>query len=78
MTVSMKKWGNSLALRVPRDVANTLHLKQDDLLELEIKEGALILRPRPNDRLESLVAGITEENRHHEVETGEPLGHEAW
>ena len=78
MTISMKKWGNSLAFRVPRDVANTLHLKQDDLLELEIKEGTLILRPRPNDRLESLVAGITEENRHHEIETGEPLGHEAW
>lgn len=38
MTISVKKWGNSLAVRIPKDVAQTLHIENDSLLELRIEE----------------------------------------
>ena len=78
MTVSVKKWGNSLALRIPKDVAQTLHIENDSMLELRIEEGVMIVEPQKDNLLESLVSGITEQNVHHEVETGEALGHEEW
>jgi len=78
MTVSVKKWGNSLALRIPKDVAQTLHIENDSMLELRIEEGVMIVEPQKDNLLESLVSGITEQNLHHEVDTDEALGNEEW
>ena len=46
MTVSIKKWGNSLALRIPKDIAQTLHIENNSTLELSIKDGALVIEPQ--------------------------------
>jgi len=78
MTVSVKKWGNSLALRIPKDIAQTLHIENDSILELRIEEGVMIVEPQKDNLLESLVSSITEHNLHHEVATGEALGNEEW
>ena len=76
MTVSIKKWGNSLALRIPKDVAQTLHIENDSVLELHIDNGAMVVKPLQNTLLESLVSRINAENIHAEVETGESVGNE--
>jgi len=78
MTVSVKKWGNSLALRIPKDVAQTLHIENNSMLELHIKDGVMIVEPQKDTLLESLVFGINAGNLHSEVETGEAVGHEEW
>lgn len=78
MTVAIKKWGNSLALRIPKDIAQTLQIENDSLLELNIKDGALIIEPQNETLLESLVSGINADNLHTVVETGKVVGNEEW
>jgi len=78
MTVAIKKWGNSLALRIPKDIAQTLHIENDSILELNIKDGALLLEPQNKTLLESLVSGIDATNVHHEVDTDKAVGNEEW
>ncbi|MFK5976529.1 MAG: AbrB/MazE/SpoVT family DNA-binding domain-containing protein [Sulfurovum sp.] len=78
MTVAIKKWGNSLALRIPKDIAQTLHIENNSTLELSIKEGALIIEPQKSTDLESLVSQINDKNLHNEINTGKAVGNEEW
>ena len=78
MTVTLKKWGNSLAVRIPKDVARSLKVESDSLMELELQEGVLTLRPKRGNRLEALVSQIDGKNLHEEIETDGPVGNEAW
>ncbi len=78
MTVALKKWGNSIALRIPKDIANTLHVDDNSLMELDVDDGVLTLRPQKENLLERLVSQIDSENFHKEVDTGESVGNEEW
>ncbi len=78
MTVAIKKWGNSLALRIPKDIAKTLHIDNNSVLELNIRDGALVLEPQNETLLESLVSRIDSDNLHAEVDTGKAVGNEEW
>ena len=78
MTVVIKKWGNSLALRIPKDIAQTLHIENNSILELNIKNGALVIEPQNETLLESLVSRIDASNLHNEVDTGKVVGNEEW
>jgi antitoxin MazE len=81
MRTRIQKWGNSLAVRIPRSFAGEARLEQDSLVELTLAEGGLLVRPVAEPEkmsLQQLVAGITEENRHGEVDFGPPIGNERW
>lgn len=78
MTVAVKKWGNSLALRIPKDIAQTLHIENESTLELSIKDGALVIEPQKSTLLESLVSRIDVNNLHVEADTGKAVGNEEW
>lgn len=78
MTVAIKKWGNSLALRIPKDIAQTLHIENNSTLELSIKDGVLVIEPQNETLLESLVSRIDTDNLHAEVDTGKAVGNEEW
>ncbi len=79
MRVRIQKWGNSLALRIPRAFAKEAHLEPNTEVEVSLVEGKLILIPvEPEFTLEDLLAGITEDNIHHEIETGPAVGNEVW
>ncbi len=78
MTVAIKKWGNSLALRIPKDIAQTLHIENNSTLELSIKDGALVIEPQNETLLESLVSRIDADNLHTEADTGKVVGNEEW
>ena len=78
MTVAIKKWGNSLALRIPKDIAQTMDIENNSMLELHIKNGALVLSPTKARLLESLVSHIDANNLHTEVDTGKVVGNEEW
>ena len=79
MKTTAQKWGNSLAVRIPKGIAQQAGLKVNDDLDIEVKKGALILKPhlRPMYRLEDLLKRMTPENVHDEIEFGGPVGHEA-
>jgi antitoxin MazE len=78
MTVALKKWGNSLALRIPKDIANTLLVENDSVMELAVNDGILMVKPKKNNLLEELVSQINSENLHKEIDTGRSVGNEEW
>ena len=80
MRTTAQKWGNSLAIRVPKSVAVQVGLKAQDDLDIEVQDGNVVLKPclRRVYRLEDLVKRITPKNVHREIETGTPVGREIW
>ena len=78
MKAQMVKWGNSLAIRIPKPVAEEAKLREGDSLEIEAAaEGRLELRRASKmPTLAQLVAQITPENRYAEVPTGKEVGRE--
>jgi len=78
MTVPLRKWGNSLAIRIPKDIATTLSIEYNSLLTLAIIDGMLVIKPQKKSRLESLVSQINSENLHSEISTGRSVGNEEW
>ena len=79
MLAKAQKWGNSIAVRIPKPVADDAGIREDDQLEISVVEGAVVLTPRrpPRYRLEELLAGITRDNLHSEADFGPPAGNEA-
>ncbi|MGD9537862.1 MAG: AbrB/MazE/SpoVT family DNA-binding domain-containing protein [Alphaproteobacteria bacterium] len=73
----MAKWGNSLAVRIPRRVAEEAGLDEGAALDISVERRAIVLRRRVGS-LDELVGRITPENRHAETDTGTPRGNEAW
>lgn len=78
MKTTAQKWGNSLAVRLPKVVAEQAGIKVKDLLDVEVMDGNIVLVPqlRRQYRLEDLVRRITKKNLHGEVDFGEPVGRE--
>lgn len=80
MKTRVQKWGNSLALRIPKSFANEVGLLNESSVEVSLTNGKLVVVPieKPNLSLKKLLAQITEENIHHEVDSGPAVGIEAW
>jgi antitoxin MazE len=80
MLTKVQKWGNSLALRIPKAFALDAQLENDSLVEISIVEGQIIIKPvvAPSWTLEELLAGINKNNLHNEVDTGFSVGNEVW
>ena len=73
------RWGNSLAVRIPKALAEQTDLREGSEVELSVIDGALTVRPRgPAYSLEQLLDQVTPQNRHDEIDWGEPQGKEAW
>jgi len=80
MKTRVQKWGNSLALRIPRSFAQEVGLQNQTPVEVALADGKLVISPvtRPDPTLEQLLAGVTDENLHREVAIGSPAGNETW
>jgi antitoxin MazE len=79
MQTKVQKWGNSLAIRLPPTLAREMGLSNQSIVELSWRDNQVILRPvKSSFTLEQLVAGITDDNLHGEVDTGAPVGKESW
>jgi antitoxin MazE len=80
MVTRVQKWGNSLALRLPKAFMAETNIEQDTLVDITLEDGKLIVDPVQRRRwtLEELLEGITEDNRHGETDTGEARGKEVW
>jgi len=84
MKVEFLKWGNSLALRVPKAFAQEIGATVGKAANMEVRDGKLVVeiaKPKRRQRrysLEQLVAEISPENRHQELEWGPRVGNEVW
>jgi antitoxin MazE len=76
----LRKWGHSLAVRIPKPVVESARLEEGDHLTVSLgRDGAIVIKPaRRKRRLGELVARITPKNRHDETEWGGPVGKESW
>ncbi len=79
MTATVQKWGNSLALRIPKSVAQQIRVMEGDHVELRVDAEELLVRPaRRRYKLSDLVRRISPENRHAETSWGPGSGRESW
>ena len=81
MKAEIKKWGNSLALRIPTAFVKEISLAEGGQVNLSLKDGGLFLVPVKKKKeylLSNLLEGISDENLHSEIDTGDPEGAEHW
>jgi len=80
MTTTIQKWGNSLALRIPKALARDTHLKDGSVVNLAVREGKVIIEPakKPKYHLDDLLKGVSKKNIHRSVDTGRAVGREVW
>ena len=69
MQVQVQKWGNSLAVRVPKAIAEDAGFSVGEKLEIEVDPRGVVRMQRPAEvpSLAELVAQITPENRYSEL-----------
>lgn len=79
-TTRLAKWGNSLALRIPKSLAEDAQLEEGDPVNVSVAgDGSLVVRTsRRRYNLKRLVSRITAKNRHEETDWGKPVGREIW
>ena len=71
------KWGNSLAVRIPKPLAEEAGVREGDSIVIEAADGLIHLRPKQRvPTLRELVAQITTENRYDEIEPDPERGKE--
>ena len=80
MRSRVQKWGNSLAVRIPKPFAQEVGLAKDAEVEISVDDGTLVISPCPTHayHLVDLLAGVTRRNLHGEVDAGPAVGREAW
>ena len=80
METKIRKWGNSLGVRLPKHIAQNQSLSDGVSVLITEKDGKILIEAisKTEPTLKELVSGITEENRHPEVDWGKARGNEAW
>ena len=80
MEVHTSRLDDGLTLQIPHDFASELGLGPDSSVDLSILGTSIIVCPtrQPRVQLNDLLAGVTEDNRHKEIDTGPVVGRELW
>jgi antitoxin MazE len=84
MIVEFCRWGNSLAVRIPKALAEALKVSDGKQAEINVENGTLVLRPivkpgrKPRYTLDELLRGMTKDNVPQEIDWGPARGKEAW
>lgn len=80
MEIIVKKWGNSAAVRIPASIMAAAHITLEQPVEVREEQGRIVIEPvrRKTYKLDKLLDGITAQNQHKPIDTGEPVGKEVW
>ncbi|PSO60864.1 MAG: AbrB/MazE/SpoVT family DNA-binding domain-containing protein [Cyanobacteria bacterium SW_12_48_29] len=81
MTTSIKKWGNSLGVRIPQSLLEKVNLKEESRVDFEILDDhtlKIIPQTKGKYSLDDLLEGVTPEHFNGEMDWGEPVGEEVW
>ena len=78
MEAVVKKWGNSLGIRIPTHIARGLSIKDGSFVDINNKGKEIIIRPIKKNKLSEMLSLINEQNLHEEIDTGDPVGNEVW
>ncbi len=77
MQAHIQKWGNSLGLRIPMQLAKQLKLHQGSPVNIEIDDGRIIIQS-PKYNLDTMLKDITPKNQHRQILDDEQRGNEVW
>jgi antitoxin MazE len=77
---TVKKWGNSAAVRIPASVMQATRLGLDEVVNVREEAGRIVIEPvrQKTYDLDKLLKGITPQNQHEAVDFGPAVGKEAW
>ena len=80
MQTRIQKWGNSLAVRIPKAFVKEAHVAYGTPVDISVDDGKIVIDPhaQPEYRLQELLKDVTKKNIHDEVETGDAVGREVW
>jgi antitoxin MazE len=80
MKSRVQKWGNSLAVRIPKAFAAEIGIESETAVEVSLADGTLVLTPiaKQKPTLQQLLSKVTKENLHREIDTGNATGNETW
>ena len=80
MQGTIRKWGNSAALRLPAAALSEAGFALEQAVEISASRGRIIIEPRQKVayRLEDLLDALTPDRAHGETDTGSPVGREEW
>jgi len=80
MQTTIRKWGNSLAVRIPKAFIKEARVAYGTAVDLSIDDGKIVINPlrETEYRLEDLLKGVTKRNLHAEIEIGKAVGREVW
>ena len=80
METKIQKWGNSLAVRIPKAFVKEAQLAYGSPVDLSFDDGKIVINPNPEPpfSLDELLKGVTKRNLHSETGTGKPVGREVW
>ena len=79
MRLQVGKWGNSLAIRIPKAMAEAVSLAEGQDVELDVEGNHLLIKPVGKKySLDELLASVTPDNIHQETDWGSPVGKEVW
>jgi antitoxin MazE len=80
MNMYVRRWGNSAAVRIPAATLDAAGLKPDDPIDVREENGRIVIEAvrAKHFSLDELLAGITPENLHEEIDFGPPQGKEVW
>lgn len=80
MRIKIQKWGNSLALRIPKAFAFQPKIREDEFVNLTLEKNKIFIEPVTEETysLKELVSGIDNSNLHSEVASGKAVGNELW
>jgi antitoxin MazE len=80
MSTVVSKWGNSLAIRIPKTWAEQVQLKEGTDVNLSVSGDSLVITPKKRKKysLDELLAGMTPDKFHPEIDTGISMGNEVW
>ena len=80
MESRVQRWGNSLAIRIPKRMADEAGLTDNSPVHLSLRDKLLVIEPirQPVLSLDALLSQVTTDNVHREVQTGPAVGGEVW
>ena len=78
--IKIQKWGNSLALRIPKAFAFQSKIREDEYANLTLEENKIVIEPVEEKKysLKELLSGINKTNLHREINFGKQAGNEHW
>ena len=79
MEIKVQKWGNSLAIRIPKSYAKDIDITQGSVINISKDKDTILLKPKKKkEKLQELLSKIEEVDIHEEIDFGDSAGSEIW